>query len=694
MKLQNKFLLSVLAGSTIIYVLSEVFQQTSTSALLARRAEASLEQVEKDEWAWVERLMHSTQSELFYAMSSGEMGRFRAIVDAQRNVSGVLEVSLYRKDGVVAISSDSARLHQSLPTDLRTALFASPDPIKRRSDTAFEFFQPAPVVASCLECHAEFKNNKIGGVLAFRYSTAGLTKSKTDWIGFISDVRRANVTTTVITTLLLLLGVGVLVVLLIRFQVTRPLRSITDTITGGAGEVHAAAAGISQSTQEFAQGANAQAAALEQSSSSLEEISSISRVTADNARTAKEAVGKARHAADSGVAEMKTMQSAMQAIQRASEDITKILRTIDEIAFQTNILALNAAVEAARAGEAGAGFAVVADEVRALAHRSSEAARETAAKIDEAVTKSRAGVSVSADLAKHFDTIQRHVRHADQLIAEIATASAEQNRGIDQVALGISQMDKVTQANAANAEETASATEQLNGQAAALNQAVASLRYLIDDAHTSAITDFSAAGDRFVATDDADTNTPSDPQPEPSLTFAPAVQRTLAKLSPTLPVRNSKPVETKSAAPQALISWDQATMSTGVESVDRQHCELIDRINTLHAACLAGTARDELMRLLAFVGEYATEHFKEEEDLMMQHHCPARGHNKAAHARFLRDYQELCATVQREGASTTAVLRLKDMLGNWLQNHICSIDLRLRECPSALTCAQTNAARG
>jgi methyl-accepting chemotaxis protein len=182
---------------------------------------------------------------------------------------------------------------------------------------------------------------------------------------------------------------------------------------------------------------------------------------------------------------MQAMISAMDAIKGASQDITKILKTIDEIAFQTNILALNAAVEAARAGEAGAGFAVVAEEVRSLAQRCAAAAKETAIKIDDSVVKSQQGVNISAEVAKNFGLIQERIRQLDTLVAEIATASQQQSTGITQVNTAVSQMDQVTQSNAGSAEESASAAEELNAQAISLKEIVVNLQQLVGGANAA-----------------------------------------------------------------------------------------------------------------------------------------------------------------------------------------------------------------
>jgi methyl-accepting chemotaxis protein len=208
-------------------------------------------------------------------------------------------------------------------------------------------------------------------------------------------------------------------------------------------------------------------------------MSSMTRRNSESAQSARNTAGIARETADRGAAQMQSLQTAMSAIHGASIEITKILKTIDEIAFQTNILALNAAVEAARAGEVGLGFAVVAEEVRSLAQRSAQAAKETALKIEDSVSKSQEGVRISAEVQQSFDAIQQQVRRLDTLVSEIATSSSEQSDGITQISTAVQQMDKVTQSTAANAEETAAAAEELNAQSVLLHEAVGHLRALV-----------------------------------------------------------------------------------------------------------------------------------------------------------------------------------------------------------------------
>ena len=278
--------------------------------------------------------------------------------------------------------------------------------------------------------------------------------------------------------------VGVAVALAMGLLITRGinkvLRRISETLSAGAEQTASAAGQVSSSSQSLAEGASEQAAALEETSSSLEEMSSMTKRNAETAGKVKELGSDARKAGDLGVQDMSALVTAMDAIKVSSSDIAKIIKTIDEIAFQTNILALNAAVEAARAGEAGAGFAVVADEVRNLAQRCAQAAKETAGKIEDAVQKSAAGADISAKVARSLEEIVGKARQVDEMAGEVAAASQEQSQGIAQVNTAVTQMDKVTQSNAANAEESAAAAEELTAQAESLKDAVAELLRLVD----------------------------------------------------------------------------------------------------------------------------------------------------------------------------------------------------------------------
>jgi methyl-accepting chemotaxis protein len=259
----------------------------------------------------------------------------------------------------------------------------------------------------------------------------------------------------------------------------RPLRGIFARLAGSAGALGSSTHQIAGTLRTVADGASSQAASFEETAASLEEITGMTRRNAENAASAKSIAAEARAAADTGSADMAQMAAAMREIKEAGDSISKIIRTIDEIAFQTNILALNAAVEAARAGEQGLGFAVVADEVRNLAQRSAAAAKETSAKIGDAIAKSERGVLLSGKVAAGLQDILGKVRQVDELIAQIAVASGEQSEGIGQINQAVNRMEQVTQSNAAATDEASRSVGRLGEQASVLGEAVRDLEAIV-----------------------------------------------------------------------------------------------------------------------------------------------------------------------------------------------------------------------
>lgn len=279
------------------------------------------------------------------------------------------------------------------------------------------------------------------------------------------------------------LAIAVIFAVFIAWQVTsstnKGLRALAANLDRGALQTASAARQVSMSSNQLSSGSSEQASSVEETSTALEEMSSMIRSTSENAQKAKSLASEARSEAETGRNIMDEMMKAMKAIDTSSAEVAKIVKNIDEIAFQTNILALNAAVEAARAGEAGAGFAVVADEVRSLAQRSAAAAKETAEKIEAAIANSRSGSICSTKVGESLKLIAEKVSSTDSLVADIANAASEQAQGIQQVNNAMSQMDKVTQSNAASAEESASAAEELDSQAETMKDLVGELRKLV-----------------------------------------------------------------------------------------------------------------------------------------------------------------------------------------------------------------------
>jgi methyl-accepting chemotaxis protein len=314
------------------------------------------------------------------------------------------------------------------------------------------------------------------------------------------------------------------------------LNQVLGQIQTSGEQINSGASQVSDGAQSLSQGATESAASLEEITSSMGELSGRTKDNAENAQQANQLSIEARDAAQKGSGQMKQMVAAMDDIRASGQSISKIIKVIDEIAFQTNLLALNAAVEAARAGQHGKGFAVVAEEVRNLAARSAKAARETAELIEGSVQKTENGSQIARTTADALEEIVSSITKTADLVAEIAAASNEQALGIGQINQGLEQIDDVTQANTASAEESAAAAEELSGQAMELQRLLQQFTLRKDSSARSYQASY--AGSR------------------PALTAKPP-QRT--------PAASPKP----SAKPSAKISWSEPKAGSGWQAAEK-----------------------------------------------------------------------------------------------------------------------------
>lgn len=304
------------------------------------------------------------------------------------------------------------------------------------------------------------------------------------------EVKKADaLADTARTISLTVMIVGTLAALFLGLYVARriavQLRAVAADLDACSQQTADVVTQIATTSQSVATSASEQAASLEETSAALEELAGTTGQNADRAQEANTRAAAARSSAERGTGQMHELKTAMESIQQSSTEITKIVKTIDEIAFQTNLLALNAAVEAARAGESGAGFAVVADEVRSLAHRSAAAAKETTVLVENARARSELGVTLAAGVSKNLEEILTETRTVDTLVGGISASSHEQKTGVDQIKRSASELDHLVQANAANAEENASAAEELKGQTNGMRDMVQTLLHVVNGAASS-----------------------------------------------------------------------------------------------------------------------------------------------------------------------------------------------------------------
>jgi methyl-accepting chemotaxis protein len=362
------------------------------------------------------------------------------------------------------------------------------------ANNTIRYFRPIRLTQSCLVCHGDpatseslwgnTQGNDPTGVKMENWK-AGEIHGAFEVIESLEATNQVLMGSATGTGIILLIGLLVVTVsfyIIIDRTVDKPIKTITIDLNTGGEQLAGAATEIAASSQSMAEGASEQASSLEEISASLSEMATMVTRNSDKTLETRGLAANTRQLAEDGAGAVEYMKTAVDAIKSSSEETAKIVKTIDEIAFQTNLLALNAAVEAARAGEAGKGFAVVAEEVRNLAQRSASAARTTSEMIEESQTKADEGVKASVSVEEIFKEIEEKINNVAVLIDEIAEASEHQSEGIQQINVGVTEMDTVTQSNAAHSEESASASEELAGQASSLKDMVKTLQYIVQGA--------------------------------------------------------------------------------------------------------------------------------------------------------------------------------------------------------------------
>jgi methyl-accepting chemotaxis protein len=300
--------------------------------------------------------------------------------------------------------------------------------------------------------------------------------------GIAQDAERQRALSSWLGSILVaaILGISVISAFVVR-SVNRNLRQCAAGMGTGAEQIAAAAGQVAAASESLAQQASSQAASLEETSATAGEISSMTKRNAENTRSATNLVYEGEKSMGAANRRLEQMVHSMQEINSSSDKISRIIRVIEEIAFQTNILALNAAVEAARAGAAGMGFAVVADEVRNLAQRCSQAAHDTTSLIEESIARATGGTADLDLVAKAIGEVAENFAQIKTLVEEVNLSSQEQAKGIEQVTQTMARMNRTTQQTAASAEQSAAAATEMSAQTQSMSDLILSLRSMVED---------------------------------------------------------------------------------------------------------------------------------------------------------------------------------------------------------------------
>ncbi len=506
MTLSRKIGLELLVGVAALLLLSQAVEFVQARKAHRDLAKSSLELLQQRELQQVENFYSAVEHNLTAATSRGDMDEFERVGALQKEAPGFEEFSLYNRDGRISSSSDRAAKGRMLSAELKSRLFSKSERLTQTSTNGIEIYKSMVATAKCLECHEDQKVGEVVGATYFRFSNDAVKQLAQK---FEASQAAANRHWQILAGSVL--AAGMLLACGLAVVVARPIIKIVAPLVNQLGsqsdDIHSAASQVSAASQQLADGASQQAASLEEASASLEEVAAMTRRNDENARIVREFTTQTRQVSEAGASSTRAVRRAMEGIREAgaqlrasmdgiktaSQDVSTVIKTIHEIAFQTNLLALNAAVEAARAGEAGLGFAVVADEVRSLAQRSAVAARETTELIGNSIKRSEDGVQITEKVTLSVEEVAARTRQLEQQLdeiltcsqkveeqmAQIASASGEQTTGVTEVSAAISQLDKVTQSNAAGAEESAAAAAEMTRQAGLLRTALGGLQQLI-----------------------------------------------------------------------------------------------------------------------------------------------------------------------------------------------------------------------
>jgi len=419
------------------------------------------------------------------SLQRGEEEKFLNFAKKQVALEEINQFSFYDRQGTVSLSSLSEKVGEKIDGNIWEEIQSRRDIVINENSDILSLYQPLFVDRDMERLHPGWKKGQIYGTLYLEFSKEKIK----DALGRIEKTSgQAMQRLKILVVVFMIAGIVFMALALLIFVVrpmSKTLSQVIESLQGKADNLTNASKELTQTSRTIADGTGRQASRLEEITAAIKQTTKMLQQTADNTKQANSVATDAQMVAQNGGEQIEKMSEAVSKIRHSSDNIVKILKTIDEIAFQTNLLALNAAVEAARAGEVGRGFAVVASEVRNLARRSADASKDTAVLIGESRENAENGVKVSSDVTGTLKKIVESNKNVSHIIDEIYSVSHEQFQGIEQINIGINEMDKVAQQNAAIAEEASGFAQKLSIQAHELNDIVRELAAVIGGNGTS-----------------------------------------------------------------------------------------------------------------------------------------------------------------------------------------------------------------
>jgi len=482
MKLHTKIMFSLVGCLIVVVALAQAVQYVGTMGKIKKFSDTYHDLLQTREIEHAQDIYRSVDGAVSGSLKRGEMEKFNHLLEDQKQIEGLLEFSLFSRDGIVTHSSDNQYIGKNLTTEMSQLVAGNSEVVINPKEEYIEILKPEMVTWDCIRCHNSWKEGEIGGISYFRFSTDALRAAEAESRDAISGMRIALFIASIVTMGLTIAVFVVAIIWLLQRFVRQPLDQFVrmlyefETNEGDLtrrikikskdeigilarlfnafirrlnGVIHRAQI-IASNVGE--QAAN-QASRVTQTSAAIKDIADVTRQNSQNAQDARELMKNVSTVVKNGRESMGRLTESMTELSESGSEISNIVKTIETIAFQTNLLALNAAVESARAGEAGQGFAVVASEVRRLALQVSDESNHIRDLIDTTLEKINEGTELVNTSSEMFIETEKKSLHASELVEEIATLSHKQDAGITEVNQVLSQIAEVSNTNARDSEE-------------------------------------------------------------------------------------------------------------------------------------------------------------------------------------------------------------------------------------------------